>query len=57
MTSPDTCRIAVLDDHQGVALTSADWSLLPPAAPSTWPASGSSARTWWPSWTARVPSW
>ena len=29
MTSPDTCRIAVLDDHQGVALTSADWSLLP----------------------------
>lgn len=29
MTSPDTCRIAVLDDHQGVALTSADWSRLP----------------------------
>ena len=28
-TSPDTCRIAVLDDHQGVALASADWSLLP----------------------------
>jgi len=30
MTSPDTCRIAVLDDYQGVALTSADWSVLPP---------------------------
>ena len=29
MTSPDTFRIAVLDDHQGVALTSADWSRLP----------------------------
>jgi len=29
MTFPDTCRIAVLDDHQGVALTSADWSRLP----------------------------
>lgn len=30
MTVPETCRIAVLDDYQGVALTSADWSPLPP---------------------------